>query len=71
MAKKLTIGIVANTAFNIYNFRSSLIQALIETGCRVIAIAPADDYVTLLKEKNIEFIELKKLNRKGANPWND
>lgn len=71
MAKKQSIGIVANTAFNIYNFRLPLIQALIKNGHKVVAIAPADDYVTLLKENQIDFIALKSLSRKGTNPIND
>ena len=71
MTKKLNIGIVANTAFNIYNFRLGLIKALQQEGHRVIAIAPADNYVDVLKENNIEFIEVKNLARKGTNPVND
>ncbi len=71
MTKPLNIGIVANTAFNIYNFRLGLINALKQEGHHVIAIAPKDEYVDLLKENNIEFIEVKNLARKGTNPLND
>ena len=71
MTKKLNIGVVANTAFNIYNFRLGLIKELQAKGYHVIAIAPADDYVELLCENEIEFIEVKNLARKGTNPFND
>lgn len=37
----------------------------------MVAIAPKDNYVDLLLENNIEFIEVKKLARKGTNPIND
>ena len=71
MSKLLNIGVVANTAFNIYNFRLGLINALQQQGHHVVAIAPKDDYVELLQENNIEFIEVKNLARKGTNPFND
>jgi hypothetical protein len=65
MDKKLHIGIVANTAFNIYNFRLGLIKALQQEGHKVVAIAPMDTYTPMLKENNIEFIEVHNLARKG------
>lgn len=71
MKKALNIGIVANTAFNIFNFRLELIKALKSAGHHVVAIAPKDNYVDLLIENNIEFIELKNLSRKGTNPIHD
>lgn len=71
MDKKLHIGIVANTAFNIYNFRLGLIKALQQEGHHVVAIAPTDTYSELLKENQIEFIEVNNLARKGTNPLND
>ncbi len=71
MSKPLNIGIVANTAFNIYNFRLGLINALKKEGHHVIAIAPKDEYTDLLKQNNIEFIEVQNLARKGTNPFND
>lgn len=67
----MNIGIVANTAFNIYNFRLGLIKALREEGHHVIAIAPKDEYASLIQENGIEFIEVKHLARKGTNPFND
>lgn len=71
MTEPKHIGIVANAAFNIYNFRLGLIIALQKEGYKVTAIAPYDEYVTLLEENNIDFIELKQLSRKGTNPLHD
>ncbi len=67
----MKIGIVANTAFNIYNFRLELIKCLQQEGHEVFAIAPADKYVQHLQEHHIPFIELKTLTRKGTNPFYD
>lgn len=71
MNKISRIAIVANTAFNIYNFRLGLIKALQQEGYDVIAIAPLDDYAALLKESGIRFVEIKNLARKGTNPLLD
>jgi hypothetical protein len=46
-------------AFNIYNFRLGLIKALQQEGHKVVAIAPMDTYTPMLKENNIEFIEVQ------------
>lgn len=70
-AQITTIGVVANTAFNLFNFRLGLIKALQAAGYRVLAIAPNDEYVGFLQEQNIEFVEVKKLARKGTNPFYD
>jgi glycosyltransferase involved in cell wall biosynthesis len=71
LTDKINIGIVANTAFNIYNFRLGLIRDLQREGYHVIAIAPKDVYADLLRENGVEYIELKNLARKGTNPVND
>lgn len=65
------IGIVANTAFNIYNFRLGLMRYLAEQGYDVFAIAPADDYVSRITDAGFRFVELKHLARKGTNPLKD
>jgi glycosyltransferase involved in cell wall biosynthesis len=69
MIKK--IGIVANTAFNIYNFRLGLMQFLKQQGYDVIAIAPADEYAEKIKNAGFHFIGLNNLARKGTNPLRD
>lgn len=65
------IAIVANTAWNIVNFRLGLIRALLENGYAVIAIAPADEYVDKIKETGCSFVPLQRLERKGTNPVKD
>ncbi len=71
MNKRLHIAIVANTAFNLYNFRLGLLKMLIEEGHHVFAIAPADGYEQLLLKEGIQFIPLQHLSRKGTNPFED
>jgi glycosyltransferase involved in cell wall biosynthesis len=65
------IGIVANTAFNIYNFRLGLMKYLRQQGYEVVAIAPADDYVTGITSEGFAFIGIRNLARKGTNPLRD
>lgn len=66
-----TIAIAANTAWNIYNFRLGLIRALIERGHKVVAIAPADDFIRPILETGASFETLHRLSRKGTNPVQD
>ncbi|MCB9032637.1 MAG: glycosyltransferase family 4 protein [Chitinophagales bacterium] len=67
----LKIGVVANTAFNIYNYRLGLMRFLKAQGHTVYAIAPTDDYTTLIEQQGFECIAVKHLSRKGTNPIND
>lgn len=69
--KSLNIGIVLNTAWNIYNFRLGLVKALLAVGHRVFAIAPADDFVTQIEATGCVFVPLQHLSRKGVNPIKD
>lgn len=68
MKQKIVISI--NTAWNIYNFRSGLVKALIEHGYEVIAIAPGDDYVPRLKQIGCKFVALP-MDSNGTNPARD
>lgn len=68
-AKKIAITI--NTAWNIWNFRIPMINALREAGFHVICFAPEDEYTPRLKEKGIEIYSLFALSRKGKNPVQD
>lgn len=65
------IAIVANTSFNIVNFRLPLMQHLKNIGYRVIAIAPEDEHTPTIHIHNFEYIPLTKLARKGTNPFQD
>jgi glycosyltransferase involved in cell wall biosynthesis len=68
---KFTIAVVANTGWNIVNFRLGLINALIAKGYKVIAIAPADEYSSKIISTGCHYIPLKRLERKGTNPFKD
>lgn len=65
-----TIGIVINTSWHIYNFRTGLIKALQKMGYKVIAIAPKDVYSQKLVETDMDYFEIK-MNNMGTNPLED
>lgn len=68
--KKVTIAIVINTSWNIFNFRLGLLTALKDQGYRVIAIAPRDDYSQKLQDMGFEYCPVS-INNKGTNPLQD
>ena len=61
------IAIVANSTWNIFNFRLSLIKELKQAGYRVIVIAPVDQYIHYLNDsyftKHIALRRLKAQKR--------
>ena len=69
---KAKIALVANSTWNIYNFRLNLIKELEKNGAEVIVIAPIDEYIHYLnKASRIKHIPLKSLSRKSRNPLRD
>ena len=66
------IAIVANTTWNIYNFRLNLIRKLLDEGWGVSVIAPLDEFIEY-KEKypEVDHIALNSLERDGKNPFRD
>lgn len=68
---KTKIAIVANSAWNIYNFRLGLVRALMEKGFQVVAIAPPSELAVEIKAVGCQFIEIGQLTRKGKNPIKD
>ena len=54
-----TIVLAANTSWNLLNFRSNIILALIESGFRVVAVAPSDRYSEMLERMGVEFHALE------------
>ena len=66
----VTIAIVLNTSWNIYNFRLGLIRALKREGYNVVLIAPRDEYSQKLEEEGFVYHEIK-MNNKGINPLED
>jgi len=68
----LCIAVLANSSWNIFNFRKTLIQFLADKNYRVLIIAPEDEYTKfIINWKNTEFIPIKHLNAKSRNPFQD
>jgi glycosyltransferase involved in cell wall biosynthesis len=66
----MRIAIVINMSWNIYNFRMSLVKALLQEGHEVVAIAPEDAYSARLVEAGCRFVALA-MENKGTNPLKD
>jgi glycosyltransferase involved in cell wall biosynthesis len=66
----LRIAIFANTAWNLHNFRSSLITKLIDNGHEVIAIAPHDESASLLPKLGCQYLPMI-IDNSGKNPFCD
>ncbi|OWP65030.1 glycosyltransferase family 1 protein [Hymenobacter amundsenii] len=67
----MRVAIVINTAWNIWNFRRSLVRALQEAGHEVLAIAPPDAYSARLEtELGCRFVPIL-MENKGTNPLQD
>ena len=66
------IAIVANSTWNIYNFRLNLIRQFRSKGYRVIVIAPIDEYIHYLNESHFtKHISLTHLSPQSRNPFKD
>ncbi len=68
MRKNVLIAL--NTAWNLVNFRSGLIRALVSHGYDVIAVAPADEYAHQLAALGCRFVSLP-MDNKGTHPGRD
>lgn len=68
MKKKVVIAL--NAAWNLVNFRSGLIRALIDAGYDVVAVAPPDEYVVRLTELGCRYVPLQ-MDNKGTHPVRD
>jgi len=67
-----TVALVANSTWNIYNFRLNLIDKFIAEGMDVVVIAPVDEYLTY-KEKypTVRHFSLRTMDRDSTNPIKD
>lgn len=68
MSQKVVIAL--NTAWNLVNFRSGLICALLDSGYEVVTVAPPDEYVSCLEQLGCRFVPLP-MDNKGTNPGRD
>ena len=64
------ILITVNAAWNIWNFRKPLIEALLQDGHQLTLIAPFDESVAALKGVGCRFVPLE-MDIKGLNPFKD
>ncbi|HEX8584125.1 MAG TPA: glycosyltransferase family 4 protein [Allosphingosinicella sp.] len=65
-----TVLISINAAWNILNFRLGLLRALQESGYRVVALAPPDEYGPRLAEHGIEYHPIE-MDKQGTSPLRD
>lgn len=72
MAARPCILIVANSCWNLYNFRQGLIRHLAAADYEVWVAAPADQYRALLSELPIaRVVLLPQMRPQGYTPWHD
>lgn len=64
------ILVSTNTSWNIINFRSSLVRALVADGYDVVAVAPSDAYSTQLSDIGCRHVPIN-MDRKGKSPFRD
>ena len=67
---KQKVLIVVNSAWNLLNFRSGLIRALVAEGYEVVAVAPNDAYSARLSELGCRFVALP-MDNQGTHPLRD
>jgi glycosyltransferase involved in cell wall biosynthesis len=60
------VGIFSNTFWSIYNFRRSLVKALIDDGYRVIAISADDKYKVLVAGLGCETVVIKNFDAQST-----
>lgn len=66
----MKIALVANTCWNLYNFRRCIILGLINSGFEVLCIAPEDAFTIEIQKLPVTYIPIK-LQAKGNNPLLD
>ncbi|WP_436517637.1 glycosyltransferase family 4 protein [Ekhidna sp. To15] len=66
----MKIAFVANTCWNIYNFRRGLVHHFLNKGNEVVVLAPKDEYSDRLLEWGVKWIDTP-LEGTGANPVKD
>ncbi len=64
---RVKVLLTVNAAWNIWNFRRPIVEALLDDGHKVIILAPKDDAVPKLEALGCSFYHLE-MNVKGLNP---
>jgi len=66
------ILIVANTTWNIYNFRLNIVRKLIAEGHEVIVLAPVDKYISYTEMlREVSHVPMHQMRRNSINPVSD
>lgn len=65
MTKSIVLSV--NLAWNVVNFRTSLINALQREGYKIVVLAPADNYAETLKQLRCDFFPIN-MDNGGTNP---
>lgn len=72
MSKSKKIILVANSTWNIYNFRLNIIRKLISQGHQLFVIAPIDEYLEYKENfPEVKHVPLKTMGRDSTNPLRD
>lgn len=66
----MKIAFVANTCWNIYNFRKGLVRHFISKGEEVCVVAPQDEYTQKIIDWGVEWLPVY-LDSTGSNPLKD
>ncbi|WP_424962077.1 glycosyltransferase family 4 protein [Ekhidna sp.] len=66
----MKVAFVANTCWNIYNFRKGLVHHFLLRGDEVIVLAPEDEYTECIQHWGVKWIDTP-LQGTGANPVKD
>jgi len=64
------VAVVANTSWNIFNFRLGLLKSLQSEGYQIVVIAPKDSHSEKFEALGFEYHEIM-MNNKGVNPAED
>lgn len=68
----MKVAVVANTTWNIYNFRLNVIRKLINEGHEVIVMAPVDKFVFYTESiREVTHVPIRHLDRDSVNPLKD
>ena len=72
MSKSKKIILVANSTWNIYNFRLNIIRKLTSQGHQLVVIAPIDEYLEYKENfPEVKHVPLKTMGRDSTNPFRD
>lgn len=66
----MKVLIALNSAWNLLNFRSGLIKALVANGHSVVLAAPKDEHVPSLQALGVRFVDIP-MRAHSTNPWSD